>query len=226
MMRGIASGKQISFLEKLPLEKAVNLLYHSLKGERPSFEVFKQAMAGYIQLKQQGHFAEKDILTVIDFQKPSTEKRLWVIDLATREILMHDVVAHGRNSGNLYAEKFSNTPESYMSSLGFYATGEKYHGKHGLSLRLDGLQKGLNDKARERAIVIHGADYAEPSFAAQTGRLGRSLGCPAVPPALTESLIETIADNTCLFIYFPEDKVHALTSRAPSVVDMAEFLSQ
>jgi hypothetical protein len=138
---------------------------------------------------------------VIDFTLPSTEKRMWIIDLATQEILLNTVVSHGRNSGNLMAEKFSNRPESYQSSLGFYKTAETYHGKHGYSLRLDGLEKGFNDQARNRAIVIHGADYAREEVAKMSGRLGRSLGCPAVPSELSDEVIDLIKDGSLLFIY-------------------------
>ena len=179
--------------------------YKSLVGEKPSFQLFEKGLKGFIKLKEAGNFENTSTITLIDFTKPSTDKRLWVIDLKKREVLIHTVVAHGRNSGNLMAEKFSNTPESYQSSLGFYKTANVYQGKHGISLRLDGLQEGLNDKAMERAIVIHGADYATEEFAEQNGRLGRSLGCPAVPNELIEPLINTIANNQCLFIYAPNE---------------------
>jgi hypothetical protein len=117
------------------------------------------------------------------------------------EILHHGYVSHGRNSGDLMAEKFSNISSSYMSSLGFYLTGETYQGKHGYSLRLDGLEKGFNDKARERAIVIHGAQYANENFIKQTGRLGRSLGCPALPQEIAGDIINLIKENSLLLIY-------------------------
>ena len=114
---------------------------------------------------------------------------------------MNSVVSHGRNSGELYAKNFSNKPSSYKSSLGFYKTAETYHGKHGLSLRLDGLEKGFNDLARPRAIVIHGADYAREEFISAAGRLGRSLGCPALPSELSKEVIELIKEGSLLFIY-------------------------
>jgi hypothetical protein len=183
----------------------INSQYESLIGEKPSFSLFEKGIKGFIKLTGEGEFENASIITLIDFRLPSTNKRLWVIDLKKREVLIHSVVAHGRNSGNLMAEKFSNTPESYQSSLGFYKTANIYQGKHGVSLRLDGLQKGLNDKAMERAIVIHGADYATEEFAQQNGRLGRSLGCPAVPNEIIEPLINTIANNQFLFIYSPNE---------------------
>ncbi len=179
--------------------------YEFLVGEKPSLSLFEKGLKGFIKLTEEGEYENASVLTLIDFRLPSTEKRLWAIDLKKREVLIHSVVAHGRNSGNLMAERFSNTPESYQSSLGFYKTANVYQGKHGISLRLDGLQKGLNDNAMERAIVIHGADYASEEFAAQNGRLGRSLGCPAVPSEIIENLINTIANNQCLFIYFPNE---------------------
>jgi len=179
--------------------------YESLIGEKPSFSLFEKGLKGFIKLKEEGNFENTSIITLIDFTKPSTDKRLWVIDLKKREVLIHSLVAHGRNSGDLMAVKFSNTPESFQSSLGFYKTANVYQGKHGLSLRLDGLQKGLNDKAMERAIVIHAADYATEQFAEQNGRLGRSLGCPAVPSEIIEPLINTIANNQFLFIYSPNE---------------------
>jgi hypothetical protein len=121
--------------------------------------------------------------------------------MQAQKILLHTVVAHGRNSGLLLAEQFSNRPESYQSSLGFFKTGETYQGKHGYSLRLDGLEKGINDQARNRAIVLHGADYAKEDFLKSAGRLGRSLGCPAVPTELAPSIIQLIKNGTLLFVY-------------------------
>lgn len=164
----------------------------------PSLTALDLALEGYEKL---GKELKKPVLTVIDFSLPSTEKRLWIIDVARQEVLMNTVVSHGRNSGLLIAEKFSNSPQSYQSSLGFYKTGETYEGKHGYSLRLDGLEKGFNDQARNRAIVIHGADYAREEVAKTSGRLGRSLGCPAVPTELSEEVIDLIKDGSLLFIY-------------------------
>lgn len=168
----------------------------------PNFEAFNYALEGWEKL---GKDLKKPLLTVIDFTLPSTEKRLWVIDVEKREILLNTVVAHGRNTGELMATRFSNTPESFQSSLGFYKTAETYQGKHGYSLRLDGLEKGFNDQARARAIVIHGADYAREEFAKTTGRLGRSLGCPALPPELSAKVIDLIKDGSLLFIYGNDD---------------------
>lgn len=164
----------------------------------PSQLALANALRGYRQLS---NGLKKPVLTVIDFTLPSTQRRLWIIDMDAQKILLHTVVAHGRNSGLLLAEKFSNRPESYQSSLGFFKTGETYQGKHGYSLRLDGLEKGINDQARNRAIVLHGADYAKEEFLKSAGRLGRSLGCPAVPTELATSIIQLIKDGTLLFVY-------------------------
>jgi len=197
------------------LPNSSTLLWNQLtKSESlpPSLPVLELALNGYAQL--QGKL-KKPLLTVIDYSLPSTQKRLWIIDLAQQKILLHTVVAHGRNSGALLAEKFSNRPESYQSSLGFFQTGEAYQGKHGYSLRLDGLEVGINDQARARAIVIHGADYAKETVAATAGRLGRSLGCPAVPPDLSTPLIKLIKEGSLLFIY----------GKDPNYLRMSKFWS-
>ncbi|MDF2158469.1 murein L,D-transpeptidase catalytic domain family protein [Algoriphagus sp. CAU 1675] len=166
--------------------------------EAPSPEVFRLAMEGYQKLSNE---LKNQTLTIIDFSLPSTEKRMWIIDPIKAEVLLHSVVSHGRNSGDLMAVRFSNKPQSYQSSLGFYKTAETYQGKHGYSLRLDGLEKGFNDQARNRAIVIHGADYAQENFAKSVGRLGRSLGCPALPPHLSAQAINLIKEGSLLFIF-------------------------
>lgn len=167
----------------------------------PNREMLAMGIKGYLKLQDEGRLPKGKPLTVIDFTLPSTEKRMWVIDMEEGKFLHQGVVAHGRNSGELLAERFSNVSSSYMSSLGFYLTGETYEGKHGYSLRLDGLEQGFNDKARERAIVIHGADYAREQFIKQTGRLGRSLGCPALPQELAKEVIDLIKNQSLLFIF-------------------------
>jgi hypothetical protein len=171
-------------------------------GDLPSEEIFALAYSGWQKMDEE---LKSPLLTIIDFSLPSTERRLWIIDLSEKTILLNSVVAHGRNSGGLMASKFSNRPESFQSSLGFYKTGETYIGKHGYSLRLDGLEKGVNDQARNRAIVIHGADYANEAFAKTNGRLGRSLGCPALPSELSSEVIDLIKDGSLLFIFGIDD---------------------
>jgi L,D-transpeptidase catalytic domain len=181
--------------------------YQALGAEAQGlkFETFERAMTGYLNLQASGKLtADKQRLTVVDFDLPSTEKRLWVIDLAANQILFHTLVAHGHNSGENQASSFSNTDESNMSSLGFYVTEGEYAGKHGRSLRLMGQDEGWNTNAAARSIVMHGADYVSEDFIKQNGRLGRSLGCPALPMAEKDAIIEAVEGGTCLFIQVPE----------------------
>ena len=183
-------------------------LYHEMAlAGTIDYAVFERAIAGYNRMG--GH--DKDILTVIDFTKPSTEKRLFVIDLKLKKILFISYVAHGRNSGEKYATSFSNREGSFKSSLGFYKTENTYYGKNGYSLVLDGLERGINDKAKERAIVMHGATYADPSTIRSCGRLGRSLGCPALPLAVSKKIIDAIKGGTLLYIH-GDDKTYASRS--------------
>ena len=180
------------------------ILTHSEKApELPSPDLLQTALSGYEILKKEHTIHRQEVITIIDYSLPSNQKRLWVLDLVEIKVLHHCLVSHGRNSGEIMAEIFSNKPGSYASSPGFYTTGETYFGKHGYSLRLNGIENGINDKARERAIVIHGADYVSSEFIEKNGRLGRSLGCPAVPEELSKEIIETIKDGTCLFVYAP-----------------------
>ncbi|GAB3634843.1 murein L,D-transpeptidase catalytic domain family protein [Hymenobacter arcticus] len=165
------------------------------------FEVFEKAMTGYLNLRETGHLADnQQHLTVVDFDLPSTEKRLWVLDLNSDKILFHTLVAHGHNSGENGADQFSNTDQSNMSSLGFYVTGQEYEGKHGHSLRLKGVDEGFNTNAFARSIVMHGADYVSEDFIKQNGRLGRSLGCPALPLAQYSQIIDAVEGGSCLFL--------------------------
>ena len=183
----------------------IEMVYNSLDANSfalPQMECFKKAMLGFYSLKEKG-LVEKDILTVIDFSMSSTKKRLWVIDLISNKILFNTVVSHGMKSGIEYASSFSNEMNSNKSSLGFYVTGETYFGKHGLSLKLDGQERGINDNARNRSVVMHGAQYANPSILKAQGFLGRSQGCPAVPEAVKEQIINTVKGKSCLFIYHP-----------------------
>lgn len=161
-----------------------------------NYTAFEQAVVGYERIQEK----KRPVLTLIDFSKPSTEKRLYVFDMNAKKLLFTSVVAHGKNSGDKYATSFSNKNGSHKSSLGFYLTGGTYQGSNGYSLILDGLEKGVNDQARRRAIVIHGADYANPEVA-KCGRLGRSFGCPALPRALTRPIIDAIKGGSVLFIY-------------------------
>ncbi|MCH7409036.1 murein L,D-transpeptidase catalytic domain family protein [Belliella sp. DSM 111904] len=177
----------------------------------PNEIILEIGMSGYQKLVEKKEISLEKPLSVIDFTLPSSQKRLWIIDMVSGEILHHGYVSHGRNSGDLMAKSFSNTNSSYKSSLGFYKTAETYQGKHGYSLRLDGLESGYNDSARERAIVIHGAAYANEDFIKTTGRLGRSLGCPALPLAEANKVIDLIKNKSLLFI-FGNDEQYLLKS--------------
>lgn len=173
-------------------------LYNELKLEEVvSLPAFRQALAGYETYGSD----DNPLLALIDFTKPSTEQRFCVVNLEEKQLLFASHVAHGRNSGGNYATSFSNRPGSYKSSLGFFRTGTTYYGKNGYSLLLDGLEKGVNDKARERAIVMHGAPYADPVVLQHQDRLGRSLGCPALPPDVSRQVIDAIKEGTLLYIY-------------------------
>ena len=197
--------RSIAKVEKLTIDSKIESVYNTLDSNSyklPEFKTFSEALKGFYLLKERG-IIKKDILTLIDFSMSSSMKRLWVIDLSTNTVLFQSLVAHGRNTGEEFATVFSNLNSSNKSSLGFYATGEIYRGKHGASLRLDGLERGVNDHARQRAVVMHGADYVSESFIRSHNRLGRSQGCPALPVELTNEIIETIKDKSCLYIYHP-----------------------
>src|SRR5690606_1715776 len=171
-------AETLSAVDKFILSKYMDL--DEMDFNKPVSVSYKLPFIGYYQLKKECKI-QKEILTIIDFTLPSSQKRMWVIDMKENKVLYNTVVSHGKNSGKEYATRFSNRPESHQSSLGFYATAETYIGKHGLSLRLDGLEKGINDNARMRDIVIHGASYANESWVDAQGWLGRSYGCPALP---------------------------------------------
>lgn len=179
------------------------VLYDELHLEEAGMkpEVFETAVKGFSKILAEGKCSNDDKLTIIDFSQPSTQKRLYVVDLESKKILFQSLVSHGRNTGSLWARTFSNQPESFMSSPGFYVTAETYMGGNGYSLRLDGLEKNINHNARARAIVMHGAPYSSPSTINTLGFLGRSQGCPALPLSIHKSVINTIKNGTCLFIY-------------------------
>jgi hypothetical protein len=168
--------------------------------------VFAMALTAAEAAIERGDVANPKTLTVIDFSRPSTAKRLWVVDLGTRELLYEELVAHGRASGANYATQFSNVLDSNRSSLGLFRTAEAYVGSNGYSLRLDGLERGINDRARERAIVIHGAPYVSEAVAKAQGRIGRSLGCPALRPEVTRELIDTVKGGDLVFAYYPDEQ--------------------
>lgn len=170
-------------------------------------EVFKKAYTGFQNLKKAGKLDEEsNLLSICDFSLSSNTKRLWVIDLDSNTVVFNSLVAHGKNTGEEFATRFSNVESSYQSSLGFYITDVTYQGENGYSLKLLGMDNGYNDAALKRAIVMHGADYVSDNFAAQHKRIGRSWGCPAVPREIAQTLIDTIKEKSCLFIYYPDEQ--------------------
>ncbi|WP_239018550.1 murein L,D-transpeptidase catalytic domain family protein [Sphingobacterium corticibacterium] len=211
-------------VEKEPIPKIdeIKLLYRKMNLEFVlQYEAFEQAMQGYRTLQPR----RDHILTVIDFTLPSTEKRMVVLDMKNEKVLYHTIVSHGRNSGDKYARSFSNRHGSYQSSLGFYETENTYQGGNGYSLVLNGLEKGINDQAKSRAVVIHGADYCSESFIKSTGRLGRSYGCPALPRNVNKPIINTIKEGTLLYIYADNPEYMAST-KIVHAVDERGLLAQ
>jgi hypothetical protein len=181
----------------------VNSVYQAanLNQTGLSQQVFEKALTGYFNLKAANKLSKNSsVITVVDFTKSSREKRMWIVDILNKKLLLNTWVAHGQGSGGDMADHFSNTNESHQSSLGFYVTDDVYFGKHGRSLRLDGMDEGFNNAARNRAIVVHAADYVSQGAIAQLGRLGRSHGCPAVSPEVSDMVINTIKGKTLLFI--------------------------
>lgn len=162
-----------------------------------NYQAFSQGIEGFNKIEKK----EKNILTIVDFSLPSTQERMYVLDLEKKEVLFKSFVAHGKNTGDLYAKSFSNKAESNKSSIGFFLTEGSYNGRNGYSLRLNGLEKGINDNAMKRNIVVHGADYANPKIIKTSGRLGRSFGCFAVPEALNEDIIDAIKGRSIIYVY-------------------------
>jgi len=182
-------------------EKIIKLYQEIGIEEKIDLEIFKLSIIGFNQLKKIQTIDDDSILTIIDYSKPSTVERFFVIDLQNKKLLFSSLVAHGKNSGWDLADEFSNRSGSLMSSLGFFLTAGTYYGKHGYSLKLKGLESSINDKAEDRAIVIHKARYVSKEFIKKYGRLGRSWGCPALPVNSSDKIIDEIKDGTCLFIY-------------------------
>ncbi len=169
-----------------------------------SQQAFQYAMQGFDHLLKAGKISNDKIISIVDFSQSSNKKRLFVIDLNNYKVVFNTYVAHGVNSGKEFAQQFSNRAESFKSSLGFYETLQTYNGKNGYSLHLQGLEKGINDNADNRAIVMHGADYVSENLIHSQGYIGRSWGCPAVPEKLHKPIINKIKNGTCLFIYSPD----------------------
>ena len=201
----LSAGKMANSIKITGEEIFSSLSFEGINALNP--DVFSKAYLGFNNLKKAGKLPEDShLLTVCDFSLSSTEKRLWVIDLEEKKVLFNSLVAHGKNTGEEFAAKFANTESSYQSSLGFYITENTYNGSNGYSLKLLGLDPRYNDAALQRAIVMHGADYVSENFIKSQNRIGRSWGCPAVPRALAEPIINTIKGQNCLFIYYPDER--------------------
>jgi hypothetical protein len=194
-----------SIIKNRTLHEEATCLYESgdFKKYGLSQKAFEYAWKGYQYLLKKGRVQRKDILSICDFSQSSKNKRFYIIDINDPKVLINTYVAHGRKSGAEYARSFSNSPESHKSSLGFYVTRSAYYGDHGISLKLDGVEKGINDRAYARHIVIHGSDYLGDGFMESNPFNGRSFGCPAVPADEIEEVVTTIKDGSCLFIYHP-----------------------
>lgn len=216
----ISSDINTQKLTRLNFEDSVQQLYTviGLSTYDVSYEVFRYGMIGFYSLKQEGKLGDKNLLTIIDFTKPSTLKRFYTIDLDHLEVKYHTYVSHGRNTGENLAQRFSNEVYSNQSSLGFYVTAETYIGSKGYSLKLDGTEKGYNDNMRERAVVMHEAEYVSERWIKTYARLGRSQGCPALPKEISKDVINVIKDRTPIFAYFNDETY--LCSSAYLNIDM------
>jgi hypothetical protein len=189
---------------KLVINEAV-IIYEDMSLEKSGLDekAFEYAWRGYHNLLKKKLIRKKSVLSICDFSQSSCSKRMYVIDVRHRKLLYRTYVAHGQNSGAEYATSFSNEPDSYKSSLGFYITKKTYYGRNGLSLRIDGVDTGYNDMAGKRNIVLHGSSYATARYMANNGTLGTSLGCPALPSTMSPRIIRAVKNGSCLFIYAP-----------------------
>src|ERR1700761_9627317 len=196
-------GKKAAPSAKEVFEQYVNTVYQTANLQQAGLDVsvFQKALTGFFNLKLANKLPQNSqVITVVDFNKSSREKRMWIIDLLSKQLVLNTWVAHGQGSGDDMATRFSDRDESHQSSLGFYVTDDVYNGKHGRSLRLDGMDAGFNANARARAVVVHAADYVGEGAIASMGRLGRSFGCPAVAPEVRDFVIDNIKGHTMLFI--------------------------
>lgn len=200
-----SSSIPVSDEESLVEEARSMYMEMELESLGLSPEAFEYAWKGYNHLLEKGTLEKQDILSICDFSQSSKNKRLYILDIEERTVLINTYVAHGKNSGSEFARYFSNTPRSNKSSLGFYITKNTYYGSYGLSLKIAGVEKGINDRAYYRNIVIHGSDYVGGKFMERNNYNGRSFGCPAIPRKVSGEVINTIKDGSCLFIYYPSD---------------------
>ncbi|HEY4937186.1 MAG TPA: murein L,D-transpeptidase catalytic domain family protein [Puia sp.] len=193
-----------AFEVKMVIKQALTL-YDSMKLGKSGLnqKAFEYAWRGYHNLLKRGKLKKSYVLTVCDFTQSSSSKRMYVIDVAHKKLLFNTYVSHGMNSGVEYATSFSNRSNSFKSSLGFFVTSKTYFGRNGLSLKVKGLEKGYNDLAAKRHIVLHGSDYITPEYLKDNGEMGRSLGCAAMPNVMSPKIIKTIKNGSCLFIYHP-----------------------
>ena len=183
-----------------------------LESEDLSLKAFEYAWLGYHKLLKKGALHNTDLLTICDFSQSSSRERMYVIDVRNKKVLYKTFVAHGINSGEEFASSFSNQDESCKSSLGFYVTRKTYYGVNGLSLRIDGMDKGFNDNAYRRSIVIHGAPYVSQRILNKYGVMGTTFGCPAIPTEVSEEIIPLMKNGSCFFIYYPSRKYLAQSS--------------
>ena len=191
-------NKKASIVQECSLYEELNLSQLGLKQN-----IFDKAISGWNTFKKQ-NIEKPNLLSIADLSQSSNSKRLYVIDMVEKKIIFNTYVAHGRNSGEEFAHSFSNKPNSFQSSLGFYLTENTYQGAHGLSMKLKGIESGINDIAEQRGIVMHGAPYVCESFIKENGRLGRSQGCPAVPQELCEPIVNSIKGGSCFFMFYPD----------------------
>jgi hypothetical protein len=193
-----------SKLSRANFEESVSTLYKSIGLDKlgMNYDVFRYGMIGFYSLREDGKISGRNLVSFIDFTKPSTEKRFYTIDLDSRTVKFHSLVSHGKNTGENMATMFSNKQHSNQSSLGFYITGETYVGSKGYSMRLDGADGVYNSNMRSRAVVMHDAEYVSEQWIKKYGRLGRSQGCPALPKGVARDVIDTIKDKTLIFAYF------------------------
>jgi hypothetical protein len=201
--RQVSTTKTDSISNPVSTFHPIQFIYDSLNLEAAGLnrKAFDYALAGWDKLLKQGKLWNDSIIAIADFSQPSSQRRLYVLDIKNFKLLFHTLVAHGRNSGKEWATYFSNKPASYKSSPGFYITKQAYHGSNGYSLKLDGIENGINDKASRRAIVMHGANYVDESYISSQGYIGRSQGCPAIPLREAKLIINTIKEGTCFYIY-------------------------
>jgi hypothetical protein len=203
-----ATDPKLMKLTRVNFEDSISTLYKAIGLDKigMNYDVFRYGMIGFYSLQQDGKLNDSNLVSFIDFTKPSTEKRFYTVDLNSRTVKFHSLVSHGRNTGENIAKSFSNTPNSNQSSLGFYITGETYVGSKGYSMRLDGMDGEYNSNMRNRAVVMHDAEYVSEEWIKKYGRLGRSQGCPALPKAIAKTVINTIKDKSLIFAYYNDAK--------------------